>query len=140
MKILATLIGGETKEFSNIAAFNSGVLDGEAINIVADKVLSEFHIDDVRSVIKLLITKCHKGAYLKFVEWCISSIARDIRIGDEARLDIINKRFTNDKNRCFLSNSYLESILQEVSPSDFFTSAASHEQYEFSHTIHRRDN
>lgn len=139
MNILVTLVDGEQKEFSNIATFNSGVLDGEAMQIISDRVLSEFHIDDVPSVIKLLITKCHKGSYLKFVELDISRVAREI-LKDKSNVGSLNQSLTSEKNRCFLTCQYLEGMVREVSPSDFWLSGMSYSSNQFSITFHRRDN
>tara|TARA_R110002167_G_scaffold255783_2_gene462176 strand:+ start:25111 stop:25536 length:426 start_codon:yes stop_codon:yes gene_type:complete len=119
MMITTKLAGGETKSFDNIANFNGSVLDAEAMEISAVGVLSGFKISDVPSVLKLMITKCHKGGVLSIVERDMQRAATILKDGDFNDVDTLNKSITkNEKFNCFLTISYVEALVQQLKIQD----------------------
>ena len=119
MMITTKLAGGETKSFDNIASFNGAVLDAEAMEISAVGVLSGFKISDVPSVLKLMITKCHKGGVLSIVDRDMQRVAAILTNGDFNDLDTLNKSIKNhEKFNCFLTISYVEALVQQLKIQD----------------------
>lgn len=109
---------GETVEYSNMASFNGGVLDGEAWKITSNGVLSSFHLNDVLSVLKLLITKCHKGGVISIIEHDMYRISKEI-VENPIQMDAVNNSFsTYMKYCCFLTLPYLEFLVDKLNVKD----------------------
>lgn len=109
---------GETVEFGNMTAFNGGVLDGEAVKITSSEVLSSFHLNDVLSVLKLLITKCHKGGVICIVEHDMYRVSKEI-VNNPNDMDSVNNTFsTYMKYCCFLTLPYLEFLVEKLNVKD----------------------
>jgi hypothetical protein len=117
MKIKAE-IDGSTKEFGNITNFNGSVLDGEAKTIVAEQVLSSFHLNDVLSLLELLITKCHKGGIVSILEYDMYRLSKAI-VENPENMDDVNNHFeAYSKYCCFLTLPYLELLVNRLKLKD----------------------
>ena len=78
-----------------------------------------FKISDVPSVLKLMITKCHKGGVLSIVDRDMQRVAAILTNGDFNDLDTLNKSIKNhEKFNCFLTISYVESLVQQLKTQD----------------------
>lgn len=111
-------IFGDVREFGNMPSFNASILDGEGLKIVATNVLSKFHISDVLSVLKLLITKCHKGGVVSIIESDMYRISKEI-VENPENIDSVNETFSDYmKYCCFLTLPYLEFLIEKLNVQD----------------------
>ena len=111
-------IFGDNREYDNMTNFNASILDGEALKITATNVLSRYNISDVLSVLKLLITKCHKGGFISIIESDMYRISKEI-VENPENIDSVNDTFSNYmKYCCFLTLPYLEFLIEKLNVKD----------------------
>ncbi len=98
------------QHFTNLASFDSSVLDSEVTSITLDCFLSCFSFSEITEVLKIVFKKCRTNCEVTILESDCNILFRQYTRGD-IELNEFNQLFFDGAKKCFLNCEAVETFV-----------------------------